>query len=84
MANNFNAFACTSCGYAQTKTLNTTTARSGVDMRRSRRCPSCDTGFITYEVTAADYAILQALRRWRPPNGVEIHDSGRSPDPANG
>lgn len=68
--NTYNAFTCIHCGYGQTKTNTTTKAKSGVDMRRSRSCPSCSRGFVTYEVTAADYAILQALRKWRPSDGT--------------
>lgn len=57
-------FACVLCGYAYTKATTTNPARSAPDIRRRRMCLKCEEGFVTYEVTAADYAMLQALRKW--------------------
>lgn len=59
-------FPCPRCGYAYSKAVSTTKARSGVDTRRQRTCekPGCKTGFVTYEVAASDYEFLQAARRF--------------------
>jgi rubredoxin len=56
-------FACIHCGYAYTKSKNTNKAKLPPDIRRQRECLRCFKGFVTYEVTAADYAQLQAVRK---------------------
>ncbi len=57
-------FACVNCGYAYTKATTTNVARSAPDIRWRRVCLKCADGFVTYEVTAADYALLQSIRKW--------------------
>ena len=77
---------CPACGLGPNKITGCTPARSGVDIRRKRTCVKCSTGWVTYEVTAADYAMLQALRKWGRKwrvDNVEILDGGRSGGPAN-
>jgi transcriptional regulator NrdR family protein len=61
--NSITQLHCPSCGNTYTKATSTTTARSG-DVRRHRKCTACAKGFVTYEVTAADYALLQSFRKW--------------------
>jgi transcriptional regulator NrdR family protein len=56
-------FACIHCGYAYTKSTTTNKAKVSPDIRRRRQCLQCLQGFVTYEVTAADYASLQAVRK---------------------
>ena len=57
-------YACPACNYAYTKATTTNRARSGVDTRRRRVCLSCKTGFVTYEIGASDYALMQSMREW--------------------
>jgi transcriptional regulator NrdR family protein len=60
---NTTQFACVHCGYAYTKANNTNKARCQSAVRRQRECLQCHRGFVTYEVTADDYASLQAVRK---------------------
>lgn len=58
-------FPCTKCGYAYTRIAHSSSMRNGLpqdDMRRTRKCLSCDAGFVTYEITAAEYAQLKAIK----------------------
>lgn len=57
-------YPCPACAYAYTKATKTNRARSGLDTRRRRVCLSCKSGFITYEIGAADYAMMQSMRQW--------------------
>lgn len=80
---NTTQFACVNCGYAYTKASNTNPARSG-GVRRQRVCVKCSKGFVTYEVTAGDYAVLQALRKWtKEDRDGDLPHSGRGHDPAD-
>lgn len=60
---NTSQFTCVHCGYAYTKAKNTNKGRVPPDIRRQRECLKCFRGFVTYEVTADDYASLQAVRK---------------------
>lgn len=71
------------CGSGLTKITSTTLARSGKDVRRARVCPKCSEGFVTYEVNAKDYALLQAIRKAIEDANDQIHDSGRIADPSD-
>jgi len=57
-------FPCPSCGYVYTKTTGTNRSRSEREIRRKRTCLQCKEGFITYEILASDYALLQSFRKW--------------------
>jgi transcriptional regulator NrdR family protein len=62
---NTTQFPCLSCGYAYTKAKNTNSYGRGIAAtRRKRACLSCKRGFVTYEVTASDFAFLKAARKW--------------------
>ena len=62
---NTTQFPCPSCGYAYATAKNTNKSRSGTAGRRQQRaCLSCKQGFVTYEVTASDFAFLKAARKW--------------------
>jgi transcriptional regulator NrdR family protein len=73
-------FACVHCGYAYTKATNTNKAKIAPDIRRQRSCLQCHRGFVTYEVTAAEYAQLQAVRKLlkqlHPPKDTTHHEDG--------
>ena len=58
-------FPCPSCGYAYTKAVNSNRSRAG-ETRRQRKCEqlTCGANFITYEVLAKDYNMLQSVRRF--------------------
>lgn len=56
-------FPCPSCGATYTKATSTVKTERG-EMRRKRSCMSCAKGFVTYEVTADEFALLQTLRKW--------------------
>lgn len=66
-------FPCPQCAAPYTKASNTNRARSGFEARRQRTCLQCRAGFVTYEIRAADYALLQSMRQYmadtqaRPP-----------------
>lgn len=61
---NTTQFPCPSCGYVYTRTTETNRARSEIDTRRKRKCLKCKSGFVTYEIRAADYNFLQSMRKW--------------------
>ena len=63
-------YPCPACSYAYTKATGTTRARSGVDTRRRRQCLKCKAGFITYEISASDYSMMQTMRQWVRDNPV--------------
>ena len=66
MANRISALGCPKCGYAYSKAVNGRTGSGSAERsyRRSRECLQCHALFITYEVQAADYALLMELKRW--------------------
>lgn len=65
-------YPCKECGYAYTKTLGTNKSRSGTEARRRRICIQCKKGFVTYEISAADYQFLQAVRKWITEKKAEL------------
>lgn len=80
--NPYTSLSCP-CGSGLTKITSTTLARSGKDVRRARVCPKCSEGFVTYEVAAKDYALLQAIRKAIEDTNGQIHNGGRITAPTD-
>jgi transcriptional regulator NrdR family protein len=54
---------CSKCGYAYSRSNNTNRARDGKSVRRRRVCLKCGADFVTYEIRAEEFNLLQALRK---------------------
>lgn len=61
MANPFANVPCEKCGCTTTQVIYTGHSRVG-STRRRRKCTRCAHGFITYEISATDFALLKAVR----------------------
>jgi transcriptional regulator NrdR family protein len=67
--------ACPKCGYAYSKAIDTNRAKTMTEVRRNRSCLKCSSQFITYEIIASDYAMLQSFRRWTKEESQRIVDT---------
>jgi len=54
---------CPYCRHAYSKSISTNRSRDGDSSRRQRLCLKCGHNFVTYEITATEYAMLQAIRK---------------------
>lgn len=61
--NTYTSYPCPRCGNTLTKAAGSKPSATG-GIRRKRTCPKCETGFVTYEVTAEEFALLQAIRKF--------------------
>ena len=64
MPNHTTQMSCAHCGYAYSTYITTNRTRDSQSIRRGRKCLNCHHGFVTYEIRASDYALLQALKKY--------------------
>ena len=63
MVNNTTQMPCCKCHYAYSRASDANRARDGKSVRRRRVCLKCGTGFVTYEICADEFNLLQAIRK---------------------
>lgn len=69
--NRMTQMRCPKCGYAYSKARSSKRCADS-SMRRDRICLKCEGTFATYEITAGDYRVLAALRKWHADDNRKI------------